>query len=359
MRAAALPSVLIVSTVMILMLLVLISAIDNLNAVSYNSVSRTQSRYNIESVVEILCHNTTFCQDSVIYPFPDDDDNVVSVKAEDYGLYKLLTLNSGVISKSVLIGSESGYKDSLTLWVNDNNRPLSLTAFTNIIGKLYCSPLGIAYNQVNSQYFSGERVGVENIIESGTELPAIKTSVTDMVDSLFLLHENSIVDIELPLDISDTILVARSVKIPENFVGEVQIFATDSVIIESNVHLNYPSGIYVKSDTTQCYVKIGEGSEVNGHIVVVAPEADRSNLRANYVQHQKAKMRGLLYIDGTAEVHGIISGKCFIRDLAIYTRQGIYTSILYNATLLDGGDIAYPLLLEECGDRKEVVKWIN
>ncbi len=153
--------------------------------------------------------------------------------------------------------------------------------------------------------------------------------------------------------------MANKVIVPENFSGAVQIFATDTVIIKSSAKLTYPSGIFIVGNDDNCYIEMGENSEISGYIALLSPKRDKRTVSSNYYQSQSATLRGLLYVDGVAEVHGIVSGKSFFKELAIFTRDGIYSNTIYNATFLDGGDIAYPFLLKDYGGRKEVVKWLK
>ncbi len=163
MRGAALPSILVISTVMVFMLLVLINTTDKLNSIAYNSINRLQNQYNIESALERLCYDSLFYIKRNTQPFVGDKNNIVRWYEKKFGLYKRLILSAEDVQREVIIGSRNGYKDTLSFWLSNNGRALSMSGFSNIDGRVFVSSLGVSYNQIRSEYFCFENIVISNI----------------------------------------------------------------------------------------------------------------------------------------------------------------------------------------------------
>ncbi|MEG0499684.1 MAG: hypothetical protein RR550_01005 [Rikenellaceae bacterium] len=302
LAAASLPTVLIVATLMLLTVMGLFSIWDrNNNTIGYE-LYRTQQLLDLESAVTIYCIDTTVKTD-------------VKREIEPYGLYEKITVTTanGNFSKQAIVGAP---QDSTVLYVTDNGRPLSLTGATNIEGVTYLPKFGVAYNQMGSHFFTGKKL--EQIRISDDKLPEI---------------------IEI-----DTIREGKII-VESGFRGERQIFATDTVIIEENVIMKYPSGIYVKNG----YVEIRDSSQVNGYVIVTG----------RYKQFPTAKVRGTLYVDGIAQLQGIISGKIYAKECTYYSPEGIYTNTIYNLTAIENHEIASPILIKNVQHHeRRIIKWL-
>ena len=69
-------------------------------------------------------------------------------------------------------------------------------------------------------------------------------------------------------------------------------------------------------------------------------------------------MRGLVYVNGIAQMFGVISGAAVLNNSALYINNEYYNHIFYDFTLLENKEIAYPVWLDSEYDKKEVV-WLN
>lgn len=302
LQAASMPTVLIVSILMLLSVMGIFSMWDRNNNTLGYELFRTQQLLDLESAVIIYCVDTTIKTD-------------VKREIEPYGLYEKIrvTTADGKFKKEAILGVP---QDSTVLYIADNGSPISLTGATNIIGVTYLPKLGVAYNQMGSHFFSGEKLN--QIKNSEQNLPEI-------------------------IDI-DTIRVSK-VVVESGFKGERQIFAIDTVIVEENVVLNYPSGIYVKNG----YVEVRDSSQVNGYVVV----------GGRYKQLPTAKVRGLVYVNGIAQLQGVISGTIYAKEASFYSPEGIYSNTIYNLTAIENHDIAAPILIKNAPHHeRRIIKWL-
>lgn len=309
---STLPTVIVISTLMLLAVMGIFSIWDkNNNALGYE-LYRTQQMLDLESAVTLYCHDTLLLK----------KHSDVEVTITQQGLYEIIkaTTKDGKFSKQALLGCVA---DSTVLYLEDNGRPISLTGATNIVGQVYLPRYGVAYNQIQSDFFSGKKL--ENIKVSATKLPEIR-------------------------DV-DTIL-QRKIVVEDGYCGELQLFAIDTVIIGENVKLKYPSGIYVENG----YVEIKDNAEVNGYIII-ANSSD--GMKPSYKQSQTAKVRGTIYINGTAQLQGVISGAIYAKTCSIFLPEGIYTNTIYNLTAIRNSDIASPIIIKNAPHERRLIKWCN
>lgn len=156
--------------------------------------------------------------------------------------------------------------------------------------------------------------------------------------------------------LQDVILLARKVTIKSGFKGSLQILATDSVIIEDHVRLEYPSGICLKGDSTKTYLSIGEASVLKGYAIVFG-RVDTNfsfTIKENYHQNPTATLFGLLYIDGVSILNGNVSGAVYLKRCYYIPENGLYSNTLYNTQIYRNNQIAYPLLFKAPYRRKEI-----
>ena len=77
-----------------------------------------------------------------------------------------------------------------------------------------------------------------------------------------------------------------------------------------------------------------------------------------YYQPESSRVRGLLYVDGIAEVHGFVTGSLYARECYYFAPEGYYSGILYNAVLPGNPGGVYPLWMRGPYERREV-KWLD
>ena len=118
-----------------------------------------------------------------------------------------------------------------------------------------------------------------------------------------------------------------------------------------------PVGGFVARENPDRYIEIGPDSRVEGYAIVDG-EGRPDVKRANYRQDRTAVLRGLLWVDGAAQVQGIVSG-CMAANRLVYSSpEGYYEDMLYDLTLLENPAAAYPLWAAAAYRRKEA-GWVR
>ena len=98
--------------------------------------------------------------------------------------------------------------------------------------------------------------------------------------------------------------------------------------------------------------------EVNGYIIVSGHDEESEVPSANYFQSKSSRVRGLVYVDGIAEVHGVVSGSLYARSCYYFAPEGFYSGILYDVALLETSLVSYPFWMGKNYERKEV-RWVD
>lgn len=135
------------------------------------------------------------------------------------------------------------------------------------------------------------------------------------------------------------LICARKITVGSGARITAQLFARDTAVIEPRAVLEYPSGVYACR-----YAEVGAHAAVNGY-VIVRDTVPRKKVAANYLQSRTARVRGLLYVDGIAQVQGIVAGRAVLRQAVYFSPQGYYKDMLYDVTVLENPVTAQPLWL--------------
>ena len=400
LKADTLPLAIVISVVMLLMVMgVLLLWETNFLHFSQRNFSR-QQQANIKSTFVIYNNYPSIIdisQDSVSIQLYDSiASSQMIIEREQWGLYEIVSISSAdrKAHQTCILGLDSVSNNYYNFYYQDNKSALTLTGKTNIQGRVAMPTTGIIYGQMKSIFFGGKKIENSRINKSNERLSTPNIQTKRYIDNLLatqianatlpddknpyvsfynnqpkfmyvqsndtqafslkgkiILTGDEIV-VSQECELSDIIIVARKVTVNKNFEGSVQIFSRDSVIIEENVKMNYPSGIF-----SQKYIEIGDDSHINGYVIVDID--DKIDVKkANYIQSRLAKVRGLLYVNGVAQLQGIVSGNAYLARAVFYSPQGYYNDMIYDATVLGNREMAYPLWFNNTQKRK-TIKWLK
>ena len=304
----------------------------------------------------------------------------VFVTTEPWGLYEAVRIRTAdsLITTCRLYGAEPDVSN--TLFYADNRSAVTLAGQTLLQGTLCLPQNGLVYGRVGSDFYRGPQIPGAAIRRSDAGLPQPEPTVLrhiaalfaqppqapDMLpDSLFCsftgdfpavfyLGNAEIGDCalrgrivlyadELRIDstcrLESPLVVARKITVGSGARIAAQLFARDTVVVEARAVLEYPSGVYAGQ-----YAEIGDRAKVNGYAVVCDTVA-RKKITANYRQSRTARVRGLVWVDGVAQVQGIVAGRAVVRQSVYFSPQGYYKDMLYDVTLLENPVTAQPLWL--------------
>lgn len=239
----------------------------------------------------------------------------VYVEKQMWGVYELGTIKSfsgtDTLSSAFLVGAP--LLDTLkTLYLADEDRPVSISGKSKITGTAFLPKSGIKAAYVDGQGYQSRTLVYGQTKNSEQDLPDpdpilikklqqllsasdFKTQIlpSTISSSFFtpayifhsssdftlpdgfvaqghvIISSDSLISVPASCKLDQVILIAPQIKIANGFNGRLQGIASDSILIGDSVRLNYPSALMVlKSDTArfQAQLKIGKGCLINGQL---------------------------------------------------------------------------------------------
>jgi hypothetical protein len=168
---------------------------------------------------------------------------------------------------------------------------------------------------------------------------------------------NHPINISTNLHLENVIIKAPSISIAPFYKGTAQFIAKDSIIVGSNVVLNFPSALLIENTETEgrSTIKIGGNCKINGVIQLRSPnlpiEKSFVEISSGTTINGEILCSGSLKMNGS-EINGRICTNRFIDN---------YGSTLYFNTLIDvkiNGDILEKNAVFCSGTKAKVLQYV-
>ncbi|MEX2595341.1 MAG: hypothetical protein WEC59_00315 [Salibacteraceae bacterium] len=330
----------------------------------------------------------------------------IFVLRQHWGMFELCGVNvrNSIDSlKTIMLIGMSNKSERLALVLADQNRPLSLCGNALIRGNCLIPKSGVKRGYIEGVTYSGQTLIHGEKGASSRKLPQVK----ELLDSNFVNSQNQdfgdtlkdvfersnsfwnnqkvinvtiqllekadwsgkiVIYAEHPIVIDssvkarDVIFQAPEVRIKSGFSGNIQVFASDSIILEEGAVLKYPSLLHLKkkSPSGGGYIRLHSYSTVNGLVILDDPFTfNRSNTVLSV--EDEAKVTGLIYSNNSLELKGHVEGTVYASKLILKTASSVYENHLLDATIdviSLHQDYVFPVAITNVGQR-EVVKWLN
>ncbi len=314
----------------------------------------------------------------------------VYVRREPWGLYELLHIAAADSLAATHRIAGLAPEPGRTLYYADDRAAVTLAGDTHLHGVLHLPQRGLSYGRMGSDFYRGTPVPAGVVRPSGPMLPQPDPEALRRIEKLFLRSGSREIPDSLTASFRDTatlvlslgtaeagdctlrgrillvgdevridstcrwehlLVAARKITVGRGTRIAAQLFARDTLLVEPRAVLEYPSGLW-----SGCYAEMGDRATADGY-VIVRDTAQRKRLTASYRQARTARVRGLLYVEGVAQLRGIVAGRAVVRRAACFTPQGYYKDMLYDLTLLENPATALPLWEDADARRrrKEVV----
>ncbi|TJZ50570.1 hypothetical protein FAZ15_21350 [Sphingobacterium olei] len=322
------------------------------------------------------------------------------VQKENWGLYDKVTLTAiyqhDSIKRAFLLGLES--IDSTVLYVSDEDRNLSVSGRTTIIGTAYLPQAGIKPAFVDGKFFDGK----EEIIEgkkkfSERALPAIDKQrlqpLTEGLDSStflspsmlqfsqhfrsfkeptqyvyseaalwlsnqaiegnIMLSSDTLIHITADCTLEHIICIAPTIRVDKGFRGSVQLFATDSLIVGDEVHLSYPSALvlFAEDEEFRRALKIGKDGSIAGSVLLY--EEKRSSVPHMLSLGENSLVTGELIAFGMLKYTKplTVRGSTYCYRFITQTPSSLYENFLIDINL--DRSARHPFFLQSYAWQKE------
>lgn len=346
----------------------------------------------------------------------NDGENIVSVEGKSWGMYNVAcassTWHNYSFSKTAMFGDDIFNTEQVSLYLADQNNYLSLCGRTIVKGICYLPRLGTKRAYIEGQSFVGNKMVDGDVKTSEKQLPQINSELIEKNNSyltgnfqkndsiryyeefavndtiansfnnktLLILSDNKIqlsyklykgniiifskneVEIQSDARIEDIIVYAPSIKIKSGFKGNLQAFASDSLIVEDNVTLLFPSvtGLIGKTGDLRQYLKLESNCEVSGAVFLFSKSSSTKNQPVLSID-KNAVVYGQVYSNSLTELKGKIYGSLYCSKFLLKTPSSIYENHLLNAEVnfskLSPQFVGVSLL--EKSKQKELIKWLN
>lgn len=401
LEASALPVVLVVSVLILMGIFALMEywRIGRSECARYHF--ERQQQVHIESAYVLYSNDSFLAQKMETkegYKLYGEETSRIYMQTEDWGLYEVVRISDsrGKNETVRLLGNGRAAFCPAVLWVCDLSPVLSLAGESVIKGESYVPSGKVAYTSWESVFFQGEKIAETELKESGRDLPEARAAAWQCVEKWtsfsqpeeavetagetensfrqpalelragkklagvklkghIVVKSEEFLEIDSCCELTDVIVVAPSVHIRAGFQGNLQVFATDTVIVGERVRLSYPSGIFLDARKGEGRVHVGETARISGYVIALGN--DKKLARPLYCQQRSASIRGMLYVNGIAQLEGKVEGCAWLRHCYYFTPSGYYPDLLLHVLLSENRRIAYPFWLPAPYGKK-LIKWL-
>lgn len=311
----------------------------------------------------------------------------VLLKTRQWGLFRLMAAkshnNKSSYQKVCLAASVPD--TNLAIYLSNTDKVLYVCGNTFINGNCALPAASIKRAYIEGQTFQGKKKANGIITESTRELPAINTHIVSknlelltnplfIEDSILTLEnirgktlKNSFLNktlviiseasmnlsemsfsgniiiwsskkitIEKSVFLEDVLICAPIISIAEGFKGRINGLASDSITLQENVELTYPSSLAVMRKSSEnkknAEIQIQEDCIVEGPVLVYEQQVDFRT--PSYIKlAQNSKVVGQIYTNGSFENKGKVAGNVYCNRFYLKTSSSSYENHLLNAEI--------------------------
>ncbi|WCT13656.1 hypothetical protein [Mucilaginibacter jinjuensis] len=347
--------------------------------------------------------------------FGGDQDSVI-LKRINWGLYDVAVAQAFIHNDTLTKIFSTGYLADSAKWAAlyliDEDRPISVSGKTLIKGEVFIPKAGIKEAYVDNMAYQGDKKLVDGLKKtSDKKLPVLTESsyanlkkllsvqadadsslaiadsmfrsfdaplkliglgkqaihLRKKMDGYILIRSDTTITIDNTSILDHVIIFARSVNVESGFKGNCQLFASDSIHIQSNCHFNYPSVIGLLSQNQSKNKEPGKiiidsATTIDGTVFSYDPNA--SAIRPVIILGSQTTVNGQIYSQG------ILSYKKNVAvNGSVMTNRFIYQSgyTMYENYLINFRVNSVPLskyyltseLLPFASTKRRVLEWLK
>ena len=365
---------------------------------------------NLESGTAILLSEgfKKYDEEQVLDLYGDQKDSLVLSKVR-WGVFDLQLLKAfelkDTLKRSFLSGSL--FTDQSAIYLADEDRPLSVSGSTQIVGNGELPKAGLKQAYVDGRPYEGKELIKGIIKESSRELPQLNAELLDkittylkspeglrfeakdsIINSFFnkplvyklrsdqqyidnikirgkiILLSDTTINISSTADLEDVQIYARAIVIESGFKGSCQLFARDSIVIGKECNFLYPSfaGVF-KPDSSKIQGRISLDSASHFSGILLGYEAKRSDLQTLISLGKNTLVSGEVYAGYIKMERTVnVQGKVYANRFVMQTPQTLYENYLIDITLnrklLSKYYLSSPIFKRDKRDQK-ILKWLN
>ncbi len=350
-------------------------------------LKRDQLKSNVESGYVLASDNIDLVDLNTEKEIKLYEDENVFITKGIWGLYYILNVKSTwknqFENSKALIGLDIFKTEKTSLYLTDLNNSLSISGNTFIRGLCYLPKQLVKRAYIEGRSYSGSELIYGEQKLSNQALPAYneqliqknlvylkgtfnkndsvvffenfskqkeiynsfynKTLVlisfvnTQLIDkkikgNIILYSPNEII-IDSGSELDNLLIYARKIIIKKWYEGNIQAFASDTIIIENNCKIQYPGSLVLyHTKKSPVMFEIYENSIISGDILVINMEKiDRDP--SIFKIHKKVVINGQVYTNVTMMHQGTIVGSLYLQKFILKTLSSVYENHLLDATI--------------------------
>jgi len=378
---------------------ILVSVIIAVLLGSFLTLSHTQRLFSTQSTVFLNTidaanfgiryglHSKNSFRDSILL-----ESNLINttIKRKYWGGFTLLestaTVKSKAFKKMALVGSEIPYPNTC-LYISESKIPLVLVRNTKIEGTAYISSRGIKSGSMAGHYFNGDELVKGAVYYDAENLPSLDKQwevyikhlidyIPDLNDEVIPIQDensnsffndtnfifdsdqlvlsekfigNIIIKSEKAIRITsqailtDVTIIAPTIIIENGFKGNASFIASESLIVEEDVSLSYPSALvvvqdeeYIAQDNKEISIIISKNTFIGGIVISIPTikKAQGTRSKVNIDIKSLAVIEGQIYCKGNTQLSGTVKGSVYTNRFVAKKFGSIYVNHIYNGAIL-------------------------
>ena len=370
---------------------------------------------NAGSAIQMMLGNPALCEynkETEINLF-DDDNEKVTVSKKKWGGYDIFNAKAEwknySVLKSALCGINKAGHDSTALYLSDENIYLSVCGSTLIKGNCKLPKMGVRKANIEGKFYKNEKEIYGKIGASSNSLPKIITSINNFIskirkqdnltnDSIISFNDlnqrfacrsfrektliaydpgiiylkrqkingNIVIVSDMGIRIAkeaklnNIIIVAPRIHFEQAFTGQVQAFATDSMVVDKNCYFKLPSLLAIFNENiNQAGISIDEDVIIAGGVILFQ---ENKPVNPSILDIGKnTTIYGTVYINGNVQVKGTIYGSLYCNRFFLQTPAAYYENHLLDA-IINNTDLPKSFtgyqLFENEKDMK-IIEWLK
>lgn len=374
-----------------------------------------RARLNLQSGINVLLaggEQLSPNEEKMLDLFGDGEDTV-TLKKRNWGLFEIGTVKALMgrhsASRSFMYGYYPDKVSASALYLADNGRPLSVSGKTQIKGEAYVPAMGLRPAMIEGQNFQSLKMIEGKQMQSTAELPSLNLTILTYLQALLdepiqtlsatgiiykvipadtllrsfndstiiifqqgamsigsfisgnvMLVSATEVVIESSANLEDIIVIAPRITVSDGFKGNLQLLASDSILIGKNCIFKYPSAAIIMNGEPQSstVLSVGESTIFRG---ILLAQTEVNSSRGLITIGKDAEITGQVYSTGFVEVKGRVNGNITCKSFLLRTPSAVYENYLLDAVLDATRLPAYYVGSGLIRSKKEkrIAKWIN
>lgn len=333
---------------------------------------------NLDSGIQLVLSSGFATDRSMSLSLYDNAVDSLLLLKSNWGIYELAKIKTWIgkdsIEKTFLMAAKP--EDSTKVFfLADEDRPMSISGASLIKGTAYLPKAGIKAAYVNGAAYNEQELVLGVVKDSQRNLPELSLEklqyLKDLIDGGqqvplgMVFFRDSMITINSDFKGTNALLIARYIKIADDFSGQLQAIATDSIVVGNRVKLNYPSAlVLLKNDTAQFQTQLKIGSDCNVSGQLISYEQSRSEQMPVISIGEKSKITGEIWSKGYVNLSkgSSVAGSVSAIRLMARVDGGLYENYLIDVKLDVSARSRYYLsspLINTKPAYSKILCWIN